>query len=110
MRIARMVAVVAIALGMAGCTKVNSSYALLGPPAPAYSGDVRLITAEEPVPANLHEVALVMASGLAPDGDEGTVRERLIDQARALGCSVVARVRVDTSEGSTAITGVCLAP
>jgi hypothetical protein len=93
-----------------GCVKVRSSYALLSQPKEAHSGDVALLVEGQPIPANLHEVALVQAVGIKPDGDEDKVRSRLIDQSRALGCTAVGNVRVDRSDGSTGISGVCLAP
>lgn len=92
-----------------GCVKVRSSYALLNPPKEAYSGDVSLISEGQAIPQGLHEIALVQAYGIKPDGDEDKVRKRLIAQAGALGCSVVADVHVDRSAGSTAMSGVCLA-
>lgn len=106
----RAAATVGLIAFSAGCVKVKSSYALLSQPKEEHSGDVALLDEGKPVPANLHEIALVQAVGIKPDGDEDKVRSRLIDQARALGCTVVANVRVDHADGSTGISGVCLSP
>jgi hypothetical protein len=111
MRIGSVFAVcLAIAPFIAGCVKVRSSYALLSQPRNAQSGDVVMVEEGKPIPQNLHEIALVHAVGIKPDGDESKVKARLEEQARALGCTTVADVHMDRNDGSTAISGLCLAP
>ncbi len=99
---------VALLLGACGTTTTNA--VLTGSPGAAHGGDVKIVMGDEPPPVGLTEVGLVQAIGNGTNADLEHVIEGIKVKARELGCTVVAKVKVDQGGTVASGTGVCLRP
>jgi hypothetical protein len=73
-------------------------------------GDVQILMGDEAPPGDMKEVALVQAIGRGTDADLEHVIAGLKTKALELGCTVVAKVKVDQGSATASGTGVCLRP
>ncbi len=94
-------------VALAGCGSLETSSVQTGPLAPAHGSGVYLVMADEPVPDGFEEIALVQAKGSGRRASPAEVLEGLSHLSRSLGCTHVARVRVDEGMSVASATGVC---
>ncbi len=92
--------------GLASCGSTTTHHVLTGNPSAPRSGNVRIVMESAEVPSGIEEVAIVQAVGQGTEADLEHVIEGLKEEARALGCDVVVRVRIDQGSGTAAASGV----
>jgi hypothetical protein len=105
-RLAILCGVGAVLVAVASCGSTTTHHVLTGKPSHARGGDVRVVMESAEVPAGIDEVAIVQAVGQGTEADLEHVIEGLKEEARALGCDVVVRVRIDQGSSTAAASGV----
>ena len=95
---------------LAACGTTTTHSVLTGAPGRPHAGDVGILMGDDAVPAGLTEVGLVQAIGHGTNADLEHVVDGLKEKARELGCTVVAKVKVDQGSSTASGTGICLRP
>ncbi len=98
----------AYCLLMLGCGSTDTHSVVTGTVGAPRAGDVQILMGDEAPPAELKEVALLQAIGRGTHADLEHVIAGLKAKAQELGCSVVAKVKVDQGSSTASGTGVCL--
>jgi len=107
---AKTVGFFAYCLLLIACGTTTTHSVLTGAPGRPHGGDVRIVMGEEAPPPGLVEVGIVQAVGHGTNADLEHVVAGLKEKAQELGCTVVAKVKVDQGASTASGTGVCLRP
>jgi hypothetical protein len=105
----RLLATAAAAAALAACVvgpTLRSEHVLTGLARAAFTGEVRIVMEGAPLPGDVEEVAIVTATGSGADASLPAVLGALQQEAAALGCNAVVRVRYDRGAGGATATGV----
>ena len=103
-------ALAALLVGVGACGTTELHHVVTGSVGPPRSGNVRFLMGDEPVPPELHEVAVLQVLGTGSNANRQRVLEGLEVDARALGCTVVAMIQIDRGVSVASGTAVCLRP
>lgn len=104
----RLVLALSVALATSGCTYLESSHVLTGPPqAPISPSQVTIYMEGQQPPPGYREIAIVEGRGNANAGMPG-VLERLKEDAARLGGNALINVRIDQGGSIISITAVAV--
>lgn len=103
----RLFIFLAFITALSGCTHIDSSHVLTGPPAAPTSQNVRIVMEGQEAPPGYTEVAILEGRGNARAGMTG-VLSRLKSDAQAIGANGIVNVRVDQGGSVISITGVAV--
>jgi hypothetical protein len=95
-----------VLLGVVACGSLEQHRVITGTPRAAQAGEVRVLMENAPLPPSFDEVAIVQSIGTGKQARDDLLLAGLQDQARQLGCNVVARVRIDRGRHSATAVGV----
>lgn len=110
---ATTIAPLSLAVFLLGACGTTTTHAVLtgSPGAPAGpGGGVQIVMGDEQPPQGMTEVGIVQAIGHGTHADLEHVVAGLQEKARELGCTVVAKVKIDQGASTASGTGVCLRP
>lgn len=101
-------ALLCAALLASACGSTTTHSVITGSPGSPHAGDVQILMGDDPPPAGLTEVGIVQAIGNGTNADLEHVIAGLKVKARELGCTVVAKVKVDQGASTASGTGICM--
>ncbi|HKO53991.1 MAG TPA: hypothetical protein VJV79_40060 [Polyangiaceae bacterium] len=107
---AKIVAFFAYCLLLIACGTITTHSVLTGTPGAPRAGEIRIVMGEEAPPPGLTEVGIVQAVGHGSNADLEHVIEGLKEKSLSLGCTVIAKVKIDQGATKASGTGVCLRP
>src|SRR5204863_1903224 len=88
------------------CGTTTTHSVLTGTPGAPRSGEIRIVMGDEAPPAGLTEVGIVQAIGHGTNADLEHVMAGLKEQALSLGCTVIAKVKIDQGASEASGSGV----
>jgi hypothetical protein len=100
----------AYCLLLIACGSTTTYGVLTGTPGAPRAGDVRILMGEDPPPDGLTEVGIVQAVGHGTHADLEHVIDGLKEKSLSLGCTVIAKVKIDQGATKASGTGICLRP
>jgi hypothetical protein len=103
-----LLALAALLLGACGTTTTHA--VITGSPRAPSGGGVQIVMGDEQPPQGMTEVGIVQAIGRGTHADLEHVVGGLQEKARELGCTVVAKVKIDQGASTASGTGICLRP
>jgi hypothetical protein len=107
---AKTAAFFAYCLLLIACGTTTTHAVLTGTPGAPRGGDVQIVMGDGAPPAGLTEVGIVQAVGHGTNADLEHVMAGLKEKALSLGCTVIAKVKIDQGAETASGTGVCLKP
>jgi hypothetical protein len=108
MKTPRLLLAVAACAALAGCITLQTEHVLTGRARTPWSGEVKVSMEGAQVAGEYEEVAIVTATGRAMDATLPAVVGALQQQAAALGCNAIIRVRYDRGAQAATATGVAV--
>lgn len=99
-----------LVLLLGACGTTETHHVVTGSVGAPHGGAVQILMGDEAPPPGLSEVALLQAIGRGTEADLEHVIGGLQEKARELGCTVVAKVKIDQGSSTASGTGVCLRP
>jgi hypothetical protein len=100
----------AYCLLLLACGTTTTHSVITGSAGAPRAGNIEILMGDEAPPSGLTEVGLVQAIGHGTHADLEHVIAGLKEKASALGCTVIAKVKVDQGASTASGTGVCLRP
>jgi len=107
---AKSVVFFAYCLLLIACGTTTTHSVLTAAPGAPRLGEVQILMGDDAPPPGLTEVGIVQAIGHGTNADLEHVVSGLKEKARELGCTVVAKVKVDQGSSTASGTGICLRP
>ena len=95
---------------LVACGTTTTHAVLTGVPGAPRGGEVQVIMGDAPPPADLKEVGIVQAVGHGTEADLEHVMMGLKEKALSLGCTVIAKVKIDQGASTASGTGLCMRP
>jgi hypothetical protein len=100
----------AYCLLLSACGTTTTHSVLTGTAGAPRAGDIKILMGEEAPPPGLTEVGIVQAVGHGTHADLEHVMDGLKEKSLSLGCTVIAKVKIDQGASEASGTGVCLRP
>ena len=101
---------VAYCLLLMACGTTTTHSVITGSAGAPRAGDVRILMGDEAPPTGMTEVGIVQAVGRGTHADLEHVVAGLKEKALSLGCTVIAKVKIDQGASTASGTGICLRP